>query len=54
MNLPINMNIQDFSNYLNTESINTFKNDKISLDTKLICMWLYYICKVLLSMRGVV
>ena len=47
------MDIQDFSNYLNNQSEKIWQNEKMSLDAKMICMWLYFICKVILSTRGI-
>lgn len=47
------LNINTFSDMLNSEDENLFKNEKLNYDTKIICHWLYFICKILLSIRGV-
>ena len=47
------INTSNLTNILDRENNEVWQRKDVSLDTKVICHWLYLICKIMLVLRGV-
>lgn len=47
------INTSNLTNILDRENNEVWQRKDVTLDTKIICHWLYLICKIMLVLRGV-